>query len=364
MNDYFRHKTYFVYRHVSPTGKTYVGITSQSSPEIRWGVNGCHYKKNAHFWNAIQKYGWDNFAHIVVAHGLSMESACHLEQYLICKYNSLLDGYNQTSGGTHPTEFTDEIRQTISEKVKFYRGSLPKGDWAARFVGHTVSDSTRHKISARLSGRHCSEESIQRRVSTFKANLTDDTRYKMGIPNRGKHLPKDVCDKISAKHTGKLIPADTRIKLSNSLKQTYASSKRVWVHNNDTECWIDDTHLSQYISDGYILGRLNNKAIYVSKDKSTIKINERELPKYLQDGWCVGFDDSRCANIKKSKQKFVYEYLDCRFASGKELAQYLQLHGYPKISQGTVNLICQGKSIGAYPELTSLIHRKEHTILI
>ena len=71
MRDYYIDRKYFVYRHVAPNGKMYIGITSKSDPTHRWGSGGVCYKKNAHFWNAIQKFGWDNFQHIIVAHGLS-----------------------------------------------------------------------------------------------------------------------------------------------------------------------------------------------------------------------------------------------------------------------------------------------------
>lgn len=36
--------TWYVYRHISPSNKVYVGITSRV-PELRWGHNGVHYKE-------------------------------------------------------------------------------------------------------------------------------------------------------------------------------------------------------------------------------------------------------------------------------------------------------------------------------
>lgn len=44
-----------LYRHTSPSGKVYIGITSMS-PKIRWGKNGSGYKKQPYFYNAILKY--------------------------------------------------------------------------------------------------------------------------------------------------------------------------------------------------------------------------------------------------------------------------------------------------------------------
>lgn len=54
-------KLYTVYRHISPNGKAYVGITSKSVKD-RW-QNGKGYWFNKHFTAAINKYGWDSFKH-------------------------------------------------------------------------------------------------------------------------------------------------------------------------------------------------------------------------------------------------------------------------------------------------------------
>lgn len=52
---------YIVYIHTNKINqKKYVGITSKT-PERRWGINGCNYKDCPAFWNAIQKYGWEEF---------------------------------------------------------------------------------------------------------------------------------------------------------------------------------------------------------------------------------------------------------------------------------------------------------------
>ena len=80
--------------------KVYIGQTCQK-PEKRWDY-GCGYKRhNLHFYNAIQKYGWDNFEHIILEDCLSLEQANEREQYWIKYYNSNQQekGYNLTAGG-------------------------------------------------------------------------------------------------------------------------------------------------------------------------------------------------------------------------------------------------------------------------
>ena len=91
-----------VYKHVNKcNGKIYVGITCREKPSRRWGEGGIRYKSNKHFWNAIEKYGWDNFEHIIIATGLSCEAAQQMEMALIaeCKSDQYEYGYNQTKGG-------------------------------------------------------------------------------------------------------------------------------------------------------------------------------------------------------------------------------------------------------------------------
>jgi hypothetical protein len=92
-------KTYTVYRHVSPNGKQYVGITCKNHKD-RWN-GGRGYISNHHFWSAIIQYGWNNFQHEVLASGLSCDEAIEMEKRLIAEYN-LTDpqyGYNITAGG-------------------------------------------------------------------------------------------------------------------------------------------------------------------------------------------------------------------------------------------------------------------------
>ena len=90
---------YCVYAHVNKqNGKMYIGITN--NVQRRWEYNGIAYKNCAHFWNAINKYGWDCFEHMVLIDNISFSIACEMEIYLIKKYNTVNQGYNISLGGT------------------------------------------------------------------------------------------------------------------------------------------------------------------------------------------------------------------------------------------------------------------------
>ena len=71
-------KSYIVYLHTSPSGKRYVGITSQSTNN-RWR-NGKGYKRNEYFTKAINKHGF--FLHKVAAKISEYSSALRNKLYL------------------------------------------------------------------------------------------------------------------------------------------------------------------------------------------------------------------------------------------------------------------------------------------
>ena len=85
MNDVYK-DDYCVYKHTSPDGLVYIGIT-KNNPIKRWN-NGNGYKKNIHFYEDICKYKWENFDHDILEVGLSKRDAYKKEVRYIKKYNS------------------------------------------------------------------------------------------------------------------------------------------------------------------------------------------------------------------------------------------------------------------------------------
>lgn len=87
-----------LYKHISPSGKVYVGITNNI--KRRWLGKGYYYcLSRTKFANALQKYGWDNFQHIIIEEGLTKEEACSKEKELIAYYKKRNLSYNITDGG-------------------------------------------------------------------------------------------------------------------------------------------------------------------------------------------------------------------------------------------------------------------------
>ena len=118
---------YTLYMHISPSTKYYIGIT-KLDVDKRW-KNGKGYKTNKYFYRAIQKYGWENFEHIILFEDLSKDEAENLEIYYIQKYNSTDNnyGYNKAPGGRLSPPVTDEAKLKMSlNHADFKFGKSPK----------------------------------------------------------------------------------------------------------------------------------------------------------------------------------------------------------------------------------------------
>lgn len=110
---------YIIYKHVNKiNGKIYIGQTCQK-PEYRWN-HGQGYKNCSYFYKAIQKYGWDNFEHIILENNLTAQQANQKEEEYIKYYksNERQFGYNLTAGGNNHQEISESTRKKLSDHAK------------------------------------------------------------------------------------------------------------------------------------------------------------------------------------------------------------------------------------------------------
>jgi group I intron endonuclease len=107
-------KKYVVYRHIFPNEKSYIGITSQYPFWRRWRA-GSGYHRQSKIYNAIQKYGWKNVRHEILAENLSIDDANRIEQEMVAKFDSVKNGYNISAGGggTYGIPCSEETRGKI-----------------------------------------------------------------------------------------------------------------------------------------------------------------------------------------------------------------------------------------------------------
>lgn len=166
---------YTVYAHINKTnGKIYVGITSKK-PKIRWGKDGIGYRSCRYFYNAIKKYGWNNFDHEIIAEHLTEEEAKNFEKTLISKLelkNNQL-GYNLTDGGdgTVGRVITDEIRKNLSMAQQ---GKHIGSD--NQFYGKHHSEETKKHLSKMKKGKYKGKDSWRsKKVICINTGVIFDT---------------------------------------------------------------------------------------------------------------------------------------------------------------------------------------------
>lgn len=149
---------YSIYVHINKiNGKMYIGQTCQK-PEKRWNY-GNGYKNCIAFTNAIKKYGWDSFKHIVLIENLTNEEANIFEEYLIKKYNTTncRFGYNIKFGGSNSC-----LPETVKAKIKAHASK--------HCLGKPKSDEIKNKISKKQTGKKYSDETNKKKGKPGKEN--------------------------------------------------------------------------------------------------------------------------------------------------------------------------------------------------
>lgn len=146
-------KTYVIYKHTNLiNNKVYIGQTCQNPPSKRWYPS--NYIHNDYFYNAIQKYGWDNFKHEIIEDNLTLEEANQKESFWIQYYNSINReyGYNIRPGGNNSIlseetkiKLSKNHRDVSGEKNYFY-GKHFYGE-EHPFYGKHHTEETKKKIS-------------------------------------------------------------------------------------------------------------------------------------------------------------------------------------------------------------------------
>ena len=185
---------YTVYKHTTPNGKVYIGITQQK-PEDRW-KNGRGYNKGQLFYKAVLKYGWDNIVHEILYENLSKEDACAKEMELIAKYksNQREHGYNIQDGG---------LCAEPSELAKQKSSQAMKEKWQ--------SEDFRNTVISKMQGK--------KRSDAAKKNISEAQRKRFENP-----LERE---RISKNQQGKKRSEEAKRKTSETLKKRYEDIENI-----------------------------------------------------------------------------------------------------------------------------------------
>ena len=306
---------YTVYMHESPSGKRYVGIT-KTSLKKRWG-SGHGYKNNPYFWRAIQKYGWKNIKHKIIAEGLSKEDACKMEIDLISKLN-LTDaefGYNIRQGGDLPTEH-------LCKRVYMYDSNT--GCFIQEFSSIADAESYFGKPDANTIGKICKDNCYRTcfgylwRDKQYEKIDVSERQYWILIFDRFT-LEKIGCyyksSQIFTEYNGEKIIPGKVVRVCNNKSYTYRNIICCYLKDYmDMLCNFNDkdfTAVYQIDDNKNVVGVYKS---YKEASKTTgIKhVNTACKHKYQQSGgyiWeSIGYDENEDIYEKSKQLEQTYNF--------------------------------------------------------
>ena len=170
---------YCIYMHKNKiNGKIYIGQTSQNPPSLRWGKNGQNYKKSSYFYNAILKYGWDNFEHIILKQNLTQDQANQQEEYYIKKYNTIDEryGYNLRYGGNNFC-FNDKTKEKMKQSAK-NRKYYKKPQQSIAMKNKWKNKQYKEKVIKKIKEKWQDEEHKQKMTNNIRKYWQDKNHKK------------------------------------------------------------------------------------------------------------------------------------------------------------------------------------------
>lgn len=143
-----KYQVYQIRNNVS--GKLYIGYTSNYKKRWAKHIECANKKLNRCLYDAMNKYGLDNFEIDVLFEYSSKEEATSCEIQLIQEFNTLTpNGYNMTlggDGGNTLDRWSDENKKELYKKQGLKR------------KGQSKSETTKNRISKSLTGRIIDDE--------------------------------------------------------------------------------------------------------------------------------------------------------------------------------------------------------------
>lgn len=191
-------------------GKSYIGKTVKSliARKGEHLTESKIHRKNYHFYNAINKHGWDSFDWEVLYNGDDDEDIREQEILFIESYDTFNDGYNMTEGGegtvghsqsdewkdymrTNNPMFNPETRAKVAETKR----NQPFRGWDDKF-GKERADEVRESHSKRMQENNpmFDAEVVERGKKSKKKYYKSDKYTK-----DRKSLNKILIDKLAKK---------------------------------------------------------------------------------------------------------------------------------------------------------------------
>lgn len=277
-----------VYVHIIPKevsgyewDKYYVGITGQT-PKRRWG-SGYGYKGNVYFYRSIQKYGWENISHEIIAEHLTLDEACNMEISLIKALNANLYqyGYNLTEGGdtylhrSYKGENNPQAKKIyqfdkdfnfIEEFNSLIEADIATNSRSAEAARDGYSSggfywAREDNIFVDNSGKICIKNKpviVRKEIFQFDKNFNFINRYKS---------TRDACRKTDIFHTT----------INGSAKRKSICHGFYWLYKNDVDILDEIPKIKQHIKEAILNNQLTKNCRKEDGHIKIVNITNNEL---------------------------------------------------------------------------------------
>lgn len=248
--------------------KKYIGKTRKYLNERKEAhLKNAKNKINRYFYDAINKYGSENFKWEIIDSASTLQMLNFKEKFYIKYFNTyfkndLKNGYNMTEGG----DGGNVIGSYSIEKMIEYGNKISlanKGKKKPKEFAQNLSLNRRGKNNP-MYGRKNSKLTIMKAYERFKS-------YK----NPGKNKSKETCKKISESNKGRIPPNYIIPNKEEYLKELNLLLNNINFNLQDI-CLKIKAKTRFYI----IINRISKDFFFTSKDRNIENINFYNLEKY------------------------------------------------------------------------------------
>lgn len=220
-----------IYKHTSPSGKSYIGQTKYSLKErFKQHIIEANNKESDYmFHQAIRKYGSENFKSEILEIIEDYNDIDEREKYWISYYDTFNNGYNMTEGGygrpfgwNHSEETKQKLSDLRKGKEPWNKGKSgcqeawnkglkltekQKKDFG--YYDREYSEEAKENMSIAAKNRKITEEGRKKRSERFSGE---------GNNMYGKKHSEETKKKISEKAKSHKVSDETKKKMSESRK--------------------------------------------------------------------------------------------------------------------------------------------------
>jgi len=220
-----------IYKHTSPSGKSYIGKTirdvkTRLNEHIKQAEEGSIYT----FHVAIRKYGIENFTSIILEDSILEEELNEREKYWIKYYDTYKNGYNMSEGGDGGDTISNHPnRDEICKKISIANSGKGNG-----FYGKTHTEENKRKWSEQMKGNSFGKD--YKHTAEAKEKISHKSKLAMNNPAIRNKISETLSNKI------KYIITDKE----NSEEIIYGS-KKFWLRLKELDFCSPASKLSKQI---------------------------------------------------------------------------------------------------------------------